>query len=110
MEIGLDPRAGARTIKDSPLYPAARDQLYRTLSPKQTTPSPMPSIPQPGPSSPRKKYAKPFPSSNLNGTKARASLSQDIIEISDDDEPGIRPLVVFAWVKVSFHHFILFQD
>lgn len=127
MEIGPDPRSGARTIKDSPLYPTARDRLYGVQTPKQMLPSPILLNSQPGPSHP----PKPRSSSELmdlnlcssptphgphhpiayssNKTRASTYFSQDIIEISDDDEPGIRPIVVFAWVKVSFHHYILFK-
>jgi hypothetical protein len=116
MEIGPDPRLGARTIKDSLLYPAARDRLYGMLPIKQTPPSPIPSISQPGPSNPRKKEAKPLPSMDFKSQprssmdlSAWSSSPPDVIEISDDEEPGIRPLVVFAWVKVSFHTISYFE-
>jgi hypothetical protein len=131
MEIGPGPRSGARTIKDSPLYPAAQDRLYEMLPTKQTPPSPTPSIPQPGPSHSVKKEPIEFPSRpsmdlslwsspsrspslypvNLPSTGSRASgaFPQDVIEISDD-EFGVRPVIVFAWVKVSVFHLILLHD
>ena len=131
MEIGPNPRAGARTIKDSPLYPAARARLYGTLPPQEAPTAVTASVPQPGPSHSPKKERMEFPLTDLQsrpsmdlslssrspslypvdfpstGSRAYGAFPQDVIEISDE-ESGVRPVIVFAWVKVGILHFTCF--
>ena len=132
LEIGPHPRPGTRTIKDSPLYAAAQARLYGTLPPQE---APTAATAQPGPSHSPKKEPTEFPLTNLQsrpsldlslwsrspslypvdlpstGSRASDAFPQDVIEISDD-ESGVHPVIVFAWVKVSVFklHFILLHD
>lgn len=101
LEIGPHPGPGARTIKNSPLYAAARARLYGTLPPQE---APGPTVPQheAGPSHSPKKEQMEIP---LTDAQSCPSVDRHVIEISDD-ESGVHPVIVFAWVKVSFLCFI----